>query len=84
MFNEEECRLLASSDFNFSCNCSRDKVVATISLLGEVDAEKLLEEQGSIEVACEFCNEHYHFDNVDIAQVFATISAMKSDADTLH
>jgi len=84
LFNEEQCRLLANTDLGFSCNCSRDRVVATISLLGEEDAFKLLKEKGSIEVACEFCNEHYLFDNVDIAQVFSNSKLTKSNADTLH
>jgi molecular chaperone Hsp33 len=25
-----------------------------------------LEERGGIEVICEFCSEHYHFDNIDV------------------
>ena len=84
LFNEEACRLLTNTELSFSCNCSRDRVVATISLLGEEDAFKLLKEQGNIEVACEFCNEHYLFDHVDIAQVFSNSKLTKSNADTLH
>lgn len=81
LFNEEECRLLASTELSFSCNCSRERVADTISLLGKDDANKLLQEQGHIEVACEFCNEHYQFNEVDVALVFSNHSDAKN---TLH
>ncbi len=84
LFNEEECRLLTATDLKFACNCSRERVAKTISLLGEQDAFDLLEERGEIEVACEFCNEHYRFDKVDIAQVFADEADNTTSSDTLH
>lgn len=84
LFHEEECRLLAATDLSFSCNCSRERVGETISLLGESDAKSLLEEQGEIEVACEFCNEHYQFDKVDVARLFSTSPRENSDSKTVH
>jgi len=30
-----------------------------------------LDEQGRIDVDCEFCNQHYAFDPVDAEQIFA-------------
>ena len=84
LFNEEECRLLTATDLQFSCNCSRDRVAKTISLLGEQDAIDLLEERGEIEVACEFCNEHYHFDKVDVAQIFVDETDNTASSETLH
>ncbi|RLA02305.1 MAG: Hsp33 family molecular chaperone HslO [Gammaproteobacteria bacterium] len=84
LFNEEECRLLTATDLHFSCNCSRERVAKTISLLGEQDAIDLLDERGEIEVACEFCNEHYRFDNVDVAEVFSDEIVSPPPSDTLH
>ncbi|MBL1321179.1 MAG: Hsp33 family molecular chaperone HslO [Methylophaga sp.] len=84
LFHEEECRLLSSTELSFSCNCSRERVADTIGLLGKDDAKDLVEEQGHIEVACEFCNEHYQFDEVDVAQVFASQISTKTDDKTVH
>jgi len=84
LFHEEECRLLAATDLSFSCNCSRERVGETIKLLGEHDAKELVEEQGKIEVACEFCNEHYHFDKVDVTRLFSDISLANTDSKTVH
>ena len=84
LFHEEECRLLTATELTFSCSCSRERVADTISLLGEQDALNLLEEKGIIEAACEFCNEHYHFDKVDVAQIFADSVSSDTDSSTLH
>ncbi len=84
LFHEEECRLLNSTDLSFSCSCSRERVADTITLLGEHDANDLLAEQGHIEVACEFCNEHYHFDKVDVATIFSVNSTPNPDSTIVH
>ena len=84
LFHEEECRLLAATELSFSCSCSRERVAETIGFLGEEDATSLAEEQGHVEVVCEFCNEHYRFDQVDVAQVFTTAMVTKSSSDSMH
>jgi molecular chaperone Hsp33 len=84
LFHEEECRLLSSTELSFACSCSRERVADTISLLGENDANDLLAEQGNIEVACEFCNEHYYFDKVDVAATFTVNSAINIDDSIVH
>lgn len=84
LFHEEECRLLLSTELSFSCNCSRERVAETIRLLGEEDANNLVEEQGKVEVACEFCNEHYHFDKADVTTLFSVVTHSNSDSKTVH
>ncbi len=84
LFHEEECRLLSTTELRFSCNCSRERVADTIGLLGIDDANNLLQEQGHIEVACEFCNEHYQFDQVDVAQLFSGQLNSNSDSKIVH
>ncbi|RXK32975.1 molecular chaperone Hsp33, partial [Bacillus velezensis] len=40
--------------------------------LGQADCERLLEEEeGSITIDCQFCNQRYLFDASDVAQLFA-------------
>lgn len=84
LFHEEECRLLNATELSFACSCSRERVADTISLLGEHDANDLVAEQGRIEIACEFCNEHYYFDKVDVANVFLVNSAPNADSNIVH
>jgi molecular chaperone Hsp33 len=82
LFHEEECRLLAATELEFSCSCSRERVADTIKLVGEEEVMSILDEKGEVEVACEFCNEHYRFDKVDVTELFFGSSDLSSE--TLH
>ena len=54
----------------FACRCSRERVGRMLQNLGAAEAEDILAERGSIDVACEFCGQHYPFDAVDAARLF--------------
>ncbi len=84
LFNEEQCRLLSLTELSFACACSRERVADTINLLGQADAMALVEEQDKIEVACEFCNEHYYFDKIDVSHIFSTSLSQEPESKTLH
>ena len=55
----------------FACTCSRERVVGMIRGLGRQEAEDIVAERGEIDVGCDFCGQHYRFDKVDAAQIFA-------------
>ena len=38
--------------------------------LGKEETDSILEEQGLIEVACEYCGQQYRFDAVDAVHLF--------------
>ncbi|CAJ0818780.1 MULTISPECIES: Hsp33 family molecular chaperone HslO [Ralstonia] len=56
---------------HFRCSCSRLRVGAMLRTLGQPEIESILEERGKVEIDCEFCGQHYSFDAVDCAQLFA-------------
>jgi len=66
LFHEEEVRLFDAESVEFECTCSRPKIERTLRAMGREELESILEERGGIEVICEFCSEHYHFDNIDV------------------
>lgn len=76
--------LAADNGPRFACSCSRERVGKMILNLGQDDAEDLLQEQGRIDVACEFCGKHYHFDAVDAAQIFTEASRLASGGTQAH
>lgn len=84
LFNEEQVRIFDPTPLSFACTCSRERVAETISMLGQEEAEQIIDAEGGIEVACEFCNEHYHFDKVDVAEIFSDTVPAEGDPDTLH
>jgi len=38
--------------------------------LGSDEVNQIFQEQGSIEVNCEFCGQNYQFDQTDINEIF--------------
>jgi molecular chaperone Hsp33 len=66
LFNEELVRLFDAEPVEFKCACSRPRIARTLRALGEEELEGILQEQGRIEVGCEFCGENYLFDRVDV------------------
>jgi len=63
-------RLYRGDDWRFLCSCSREKVAEVLRALGRKDLDELIEERERVSVNCEFCNAHFDFDAVDVAQVF--------------
>ena len=54
----------------FACSCSRDRVGGMLLGLGRTEVDGIIVEQGRVEVGCDFCGVKYHFDAVDVGEVF--------------
>ncbi len=70
LYHDEKLRLYDSSPIRFECSCSQQKIEDTLYSLGETEVTSILEEQGSINIDCEFCNANYNLDKVDITRIF--------------
>ena len=71
LFHEEEVRLFDREPVAFRCTCSRERTLAALQSLGKEECYNILEEQGSIEMDCQFCHAHYQFQRIDIDQLFS-------------
>lgn len=72
LFHEEDIRLFDESPAVFKCRCTKEKMEKAILTCGEAEIETLLIINPVIDVTCEFCNQQYSFDKVDVARIFAT------------
>ncbi|KTD34297.1 heat shock protein 33, redox regulated chaperonin [Legionella moravica] len=70
LYNETDLRIFESRSTRFQCRCTNEKMRQVITTLGKEDAEALLQEQGAIEINCDFCNQKYTFDSIDVALLF--------------
>jgi molecular chaperone Hsp33 len=72
LFHEEDVRLLSSRPLQFGCHCSRERVGQVLLTLGREEADAAVAAgEGAALVTCEFCNQRYRFDPVDVEQLFA-------------
>lgn len=74
LFWEEDLRYFepreGASGPRFACTCSRGRVADMLRSLGQEEIDSIVAEQGRIEIGCDFCGEHYHFDPIDAAELF--------------
>ncbi|MDH5179706.1 MAG: Hsp33 family molecular chaperone HslO [Gammaproteobacteria bacterium] len=70
LYHEEDVRIFDTEPVFFRCTCTRDRVTNMLQSLGYTEVKSIIEEQGEVNVACEFCNQKYHYDIVDIEQIF--------------
>ncbi len=54
----------------FECSCSRQRVGAMLRGLGREEIDGIVLEQGRVEIGCDFCGIKYHFDPVDVGELF--------------
>ncbi|MFQ3324883.1 MAG: molecular chaperone Hsp33 [Pseudomonadales bacterium] len=72
LFHEEGVRMLESDAVKFDCHCSSERVATALISIGETEVRSIIEEDGKIEMNCEFCNSNYPFLAADIDNLFNT------------
>ncbi len=71
LYHEEDVRVFEPEVLSFRCACSHERVANMLLSLGRKEAESIIADEGSIRVACEFCNHKYEFDSIDVEQLFS-------------
>lgn len=71
LFAEDDVRVYEPRPVTFRCRCSARKTEDVLKMLGEQESRSALEDQGSIEVICEYCGRRRHFDAVDVERIFS-------------
>jgi len=83
LFHEEQVRLFDAEPVEFYCRCSRQLIEKTLRAMGRAELEDILQEQGAIEVDCEFCGKHYSFDQVDVEAILVP-DGVSTPSNTRH
>ncbi len=71
LFNEDDVRVFEGQPVVFRCRCSARRAEDVLRMLGEAEIREAIEEQGSLEVICEYCGRLREFDSVDVSRLFA-------------
>lgn len=67
LYHEDNLRLFEPRPVRFQCRCSRQRCADTLRTLEPDDIHELLQSDGAISISCDFCNENYRFDAIDVA-----------------
>lgn len=78
LFHEERVRLFDAQSVRFHCSCSRERTNGMLIGLGADEVNDIIEEQGKVEITCEFCDSLYAYDAVDVLALFKGVTT--SDA----
>ncbi len=82
IFAEDDVRAFKPREARFRCRCTQQKVEEVLRLLGEEETRAACEEQGRVEVTCEYCGRLRIFDVVDVTRVFT--EQVVSGSDSVH
>lgn len=82
LFWDEPLRRFEPQHPRFQCRCSRERVGQMLRGLGAEEVQSVVEEQGRVDVTCEFCGLAYGFDPVDVKALFTTLPS--SGSETVH
>ncbi|MEI5909514.1 Hsp33 family molecular chaperone HslO [Bacillus spongiae] len=69
VLGEENIKVLESLPISFECHCSKDRFSAALISLGKSEIQEIIEEQGSAEAHCHFCNNTYQFSKEELKEL---------------
>ena len=81
LFAEDDVRVFEPKPVAFRCRCSRRRAEEVLRMLGEDESTSAVEEQGEVEVTCEYCGRRRSFDAIDISRLFADNVVIGPDSD---
>jgi molecular chaperone Hsp33 len=59
LFHEEAPRVFSAQPVRFGCTCSRERVIASLSVYRREELADMVTEAGTITADCQFCGAHY-------------------------
>jgi molecular chaperone Hsp33 len=84
LFAEHDLRVFKASTPRFECSCSRARVEGALRIAGRDEIEAALEDDGEVEVVCEFCGREYTFAPDEARALFAPLPQLDAVPPTRH
>lgn len=75
LYHEEQVRLYPLEPLKFTCGCSKERLAGALESLGYEQCQEILDEQSKIRADCQFCGQHYSFNQSDVNGLFPLQSA---------
>ena len=72
-------QVLSDRPVRFQCQCSDERIRATLQLLTALELDEMIAENKPAEVTCNFCNQHYEVPVTELAELRAAIVPRESN-----
>ena len=66
VLSDFQLEVLETSPVEYRCYCSRERVSRALISVGTSELKSLIQEQGSTDLTCQFCDKVYHFTQDDL------------------
>jgi molecular chaperone Hsp33 len=64
----------------FQCNCSSDRVMGALKILGEAELRDMIEKDDGAEATCHFCGEVYQASSADLEELIEALRQDRAEA----
>ena len=59
---DKNLKIVEINDFSkYECDCSKERMAKALVTLGKEELQKIIDEDGGLEISCHFCNKKYNF-----------------------
>ncbi len=69
LYHQDNVTVYPAQSVQFRCTCSRQRCADALMTLGEQELNDMLEQDGEVDMHCDFCGSHYRFDADAIADL---------------
>ncbi|MBA0216555.1 Hsp33 family molecular chaperone HslO [Pectobacterium brasiliense] len=69
LYHQEEVTVYEPQDVEFRCHCSRDRCTDALMTLSDQEVNEMIEQDGEIDMHCDYCGTHYLFNSLDIRAI---------------
>ena len=66
LYHQETVHLFDQQPILFKCNCSRERCLSSLASISSEELQDILQEQGIIDMHCEYCGSNYQFNEDDL------------------
>lgn len=74
LFVGMDLKILETADISYRCYCSRQRVASTLISLGREELEKIVRDEETVSVSCQFCDQVYAFTPQDVRELLADLN----------
>lgn len=82
LYHQDKVRLFDPQEVAFRCTCSRERCEGALLQIAPQEVIEMLDELGQIDMHCDYCGNHYLFNESDIESLFNQTA--NSTAKKLH